>query len=82
MPLSEQAVFDFLHDSLGVDTSDLDRDSLLFSSGVIDSFTLVSLLTFVESSCHFRIDPMDVNLDNFDSVGRILDYVGRVQSNA
>jgi acyl carrier protein len=78
--LTETSILEFLRESAGVDMSDIGPDSLLFSTGVIDSFSLVSLLTFVESSGGFRIEPLDVNLENFDSITRILSYVeGRRQ---
>ncbi len=80
MSLSEESLLKFLRESIGLDTSDIKPESLLFSSGIIDSFSLVSLLTFVESSCELRIDPMDVNLDNFDSIEKVLNYVKRRQS--
>jgi acyl carrier protein len=64
-----------MEQELGIDTSEIDHDTLLFSTGVIDSFSLVSLLTFVEVKYEFRIGPTDVNLANFDSLGRMLAYI-------
>jgi acyl carrier protein len=77
MPLTADAVLAFLKDSLGVDVSRVNPDTLLFSDGVVDSFALVSLLTFIESACGFRIAPMDVSLEHFDSIERILAYAQR-----
>ena len=82
MPLTEESILAFLSESVGLDTTGVGRESLLFSTGVIDSFSLVSLLTFIESSCGFQIAAMDVNLDNFDSIERILKYVERRQEAA
>jgi acyl carrier protein len=67
----------FLADDLGVDTAEIAADTLLFSSGVIDSFALVSLMSFLETGCGISISPEEVNLDNFDSIERILAYVER-----
>ena len=75
MSLDAGAIYTFLSDELDVDTSEIEESSELFSSGIIDSFSLVSLLTFVEQQANFRIAAHDVNLDNFDSVSRILRYV-------
>jgi acyl carrier protein len=78
--LTEDNLREFLRDEIGVDTSTLSRDDLLFSSGLIDSFSLVTLLAHIERVCGFRIGPTDVNLDNFDSLGRILAYAGSMSA--
>lgn len=67
----------FISDELRIDTASLALDSPLFSSGVIDSFSLVTLLMHIEQTCGFQIGPADVNLDNFDSLASILAYVAR-----
>ena len=51
----------------------------LFSSGIVDSFAPITLMTFLESQCGFRIGPMEVTLDNVDSVERILQFAERKQ---
>ena len=51
----------------------------LFSSGIVDSFTPITLMTFLESQCGFRIGPMEVTLDNVDYVERILQFAERKQ---
>jgi acyl carrier protein len=68
----------FLEEDLGVDTSGVDTETPLFSSQLIDSFALVTLMMFLEREAGIRIAPADVNLDNMDSVGRMLAYVARV----
>jgi acyl carrier protein len=75
--VSPDRILNFLSDDLGVDTAGITPDALLFSTGVIDSFGLVTLMTFLEGEYNIRIKPADVNLDNFDSISRILDYVQR-----
>lgn len=80
--MSGQDLIAFLQSDLGVDTSDIDESTLLFSSGLIDSFSLVSLITFLEQKCSFRMSPLDVNLDNLDSIERILGFVDRVAQQA
>ena len=52
---------------------------LLFSSGIVDSFAPITLMTFLESQCGFRIGPMEVTLENFDSVDCILQFAERKQ---
>jgi len=80
MSLDQSVLHDFLVNELAVDGSNLSSDAPLFSSGLIDSFALVTLLTFVETESGLMISPEDVNLENFDSIGRILDFVARSQT--
>lgn len=79
MATSAKNIFEFLADEGGLDTQGLDESSLLFSSGAIDSFVLINLITFIEEQEGIRVSPGDVNLDNLDSVSRILAYVERAR---
>lgn len=74
MALSYDELSQFLQDELALGPDEFDRDTPLFSSGLVDSFSLVSLMTFVETQTGVAIGPEDVNLDNFDTLGRILNY--------
>ena len=49
----------------------------MFSSGLIDSFSLVTLMSFIENAGEVSIDPSDVTLDNFDSIERIIQFISR-----
>jgi acyl carrier protein len=53
-----------------------------FSSGIVDSFAPITLMTFIESQCGVRIGPMEGTLDNFDAVERILQFAERKQQEA
>lgn len=78
MTIESAAIFAFLRDDIGVETDDLDEATLLFSTGLIDSFALINLISFIEEEAGIRVSPADVNLDNLDSVERILAYVAQV----
>jgi len=67
----------FLEEELDIEAGDLELDTPLFSGGIIDSFSLVSLLKFVETTFELRVGPTDVNLENFDSLGRMVTYIER-----
>lgn len=68
---------EILTDELGCDLQDVDNDTLLFSTGVVDSFTLVSLIMAVEREAGIRINPGDVTLENVDSINRIVTFVNK-----
>jgi acyl carrier protein len=67
----------FLIDELGVEDDNLAGNTPLFSSGVIDSFSLVTLMTFIENSGEVSILPSDVTLENFDSIDRITQFISQ-----
>ena len=75
MALDKEGLLHHFQSELGLDVSDIDEKTALFSSGIIDSFSLVLLMTFIENEGRFRINPIDVNLDNLDSIEKILNYV-------
>ena len=75
MPLTKEDVLTILRDSLYLDTSAVTESTPLFSSNLIDSFSLASLLSELETRAGFRIEPLDISLDNLDSIERILRFV-------
>lgn len=77
MSFNQEQIMEYLRSDLAIEVDDLDGETPLFSSGIIDSFALISLMTFIESEGGVRIAPSDVNLANFDSISRIQDYVNR-----
>ena len=68
-----------LADSAGVDESQIAEDTLLFSSGLIDSIAMVDLIVFLESAAGLKVGVADMRLENLDSVGRILAFVGKAK---
>lgn len=77
MALTDASLFEYLASRMGV--SGIERTTLLFSTGVLDSFSMIDLIMFIEQQSGTRIEPMDVSLDNLDSVERIMTYVSARQ---
>ncbi len=73
--ISEESVRVFLDQELDVDVATLTRDTTLFSSGIVDSFSLVALMSFIEDNGGIRVSPSEVNLENFDTIERIMAYL-------
>ena len=65
----------YLYEKQGLELEDFEDDTLLFSSGLIDSFSMVDLIIFIENTAGLRVHPADVTLDNFDSIDRIFAYI-------
>lgn len=56
-----------------------DDDSLL-DQGVIDSVTMVDLITFLESRFGFQIEDEEMTPENFDSLNAIVAFVESKQA--
>ncbi len=82
MALDHSALIAYLKDKQGLDPAELDHDTPLFSSGLLDSFSMVDLIMFIEQSAGIQVAPTDVTLDNLDSLARILDYAQRTASSS
>jgi acyl carrier protein len=75
MTLKRENIRRYLHEKQGLELGDFEDDTKLFSSGLIDSFSMVDLIIFIEDTAGFRVHPADVTLDNFDSINCILAFV-------
>jgi acyl carrier protein len=64
-------------DKYGLASGSFDVQTPLFSSNMLDSFSMVDLIMFLEKSTGMRLNPADVTLDNLDSIERILDFVSK-----
>ena len=56
---------------------DLNYDTPLISSGYIDSFSMVSLLVFLENKFQIKIPPGKATPEAFDSVNKIVALVNQ-----
>lgn len=74
MAVQRQALVKFLNSKTRADLSAIDDDTPLFSTGMVDSFTMVDLLMWLQEQTGSRLGPEDISVENFDSVGRILAF--------
>ncbi len=57
--------------------TDLQPDTDLLLSGVLDSLGVVRVVHWLEDELGIEIDPADVVLENFQTVGAMVAYVER-----
>ncbi len=57
------------------DDVDLDVNTPLISSGIVDSFSMVSLKRFLEKKYDISIPDEDASAEAFDTVGSIIEVV-------
>jgi len=74
MTLDRNNLLSYFQKHMGLDTHEIDDETRLFSSGLLDSFSMVDLIFFIEVNAKIRVKPTEVNLDNLDSIQRILNF--------
>lgn len=65
----------FLSEELGIHADDIELDTALVSSGLIDSMSLVQLATHIERTLDIEIPDQDITVENLDSLAKILAYI-------
>ncbi len=74
MALTRDVLLQFVQEKLG-GAADVQDDTLLFSTNLIDSFSLVDLILLIEQETKTKVAPFDVSVENLDSIARILRFV-------
>lgn len=70
---------EILQSELGLDTSSLADDDGIFSTGLLDSLSSLRLLMGIEQKYGISISPLDVSLDDMDTVNSIAQTVEFIQ---
>lgn len=73
MKLTSSQLIEFIKDTLQVETN-IDAQSKLFSTGELDSMSMMQLIGFVEKAAGIDVRPEDVTLEHFDTVESILQF--------
>ncbi|MCB5204669.1 acyl carrier protein [Neorhizobium sp. T786] len=76
MSLTQRNLMDYLQGPMAM--SDVSMSSELFSTGLLDSVSMVNLIAFIEQSSGHSIRAEDVTLENFDTPERILRFTEAV----
>ena len=80
--MNSESLKTYLGERMGLDKATLADETPLFSSNLLDSFSMVDLIMFIEKESAVRLDPTDVSLDNLDSIERILRFVAARRTEA
>jgi acyl carrier protein len=67
-----EALRHLLSESYGLTAGEFDESTALFSSRLLDSFTLVELVSFIEKREGVRFNASAFRLDNFDSIDKMV----------
>ncbi len=77
-----QAVFSYLNEAAQQARTSLpDRHTSLFTSGLLDSFSLVDFVTLLESECGIKVADAELRPENFDTIARVEAFIERASVN-
>jgi len=76
------ALKEFIQQELnqGKNLGDIGENDSLLEYGVLDSFALLNLLTFIEEQTGVRVPDAEVVVENFDSISAIERTVNRLRA--
>lgn len=73
----QNQLVELISEESGIDAVSLLTTRGLMSTGVLDSFALVTVITFVEEQIGGEVPSADLTFANFDSIAGICSYVER-----
>jgi acyl carrier protein len=73
----QDVLLTFITRNFGVDRADINLGNSMIDDGIIDSFGLVEIMTFLETEFRMVVDDDDMKRDNFGSVFKLVDYIQR-----
>ena len=80
MHIDHDSVLAYLEQNFGIDVSQVQNETPLFTSGLLDSFSVGDLLLFLEEQGKFAIEADEIVPENLDSVARIVAFTARKSS--
>ncbi len=67
----------FIQDEMVLNDTPINNETSLFSTRLVNSRNLMHLVSFIENKWQIKISPMDLILENFDTISRIIAYIER-----
>ena len=70
----------FVSEELLNNTASVTRNDNLLTDGLVDSLGMMRFIRFIEDTYDLEIPPEDVIIENFRTIGVIIDYLHRRQA--
>lgn len=70
-----EEIKDIILDETGMSPDEVTPESTLLTSGLVDSFTFVTVLTLIETEYCVKIPQHEVTMENFDTIQSIVALV-------
>ena len=71
MALTREELTGYILETFDVEEDELTDDTSLFGEGLLDSFELLELVKHLEAKTGVTIEPLEMKLENLDTVERI-----------
>lgn len=78
MKVSTENIIELLNDDLNLGAGEVSNDTVLFSSGLLDSFSMITLVVALEKKFGIKVRATDLTLENFDNPVRIAEFLERL----
>jgi acyl carrier protein len=75
MNVTRESLTAYLSNRFGLDPESLEPETPLFSSGLLDSFSMLDVISHLEKETGTKVRHSEVTLGNLDTVGRILRFL-------
>lgn len=73
----QEKLLNFITRNFMVERDEIDLAKSMIDEGIIDSFGLVEIATFMEEEFSMAVEEDDMNRENFGSVLKIVDFIYR-----
>ena len=71
-----QQIVEFISNKYSINPEEIDTKESLVDQGVVDSLSFVEIALFLEKTCSVKINTDMITFENFDSIERIVAFVG------
>ena len=68
-------LIEFVRDEVSLTDDELDDTTDLLLSGTVDSLGIIRITQWIEDEVGLVVDPGDVTIENFQTIGRMVAYV-------
>lgn len=70
----------FINSEVSASPEPIEADTDLLLTGAVDSLGVIRITQWLEDELGVEVDPSDVTLDNFQTVSRMMRYLGQLTS--
>ncbi len=71
----KELLLEFITRNFMVEREEIDLGKSMIDEGIIDSFGLIEIATFMEDQFSMTVEDDDMNRDNFGSVLKLVDFI-------
>lgn len=77
-----QRLCQFIVDEIAIGFDDIDANTDLLLTGAVDSLGVIRITHWFDDELDIEVDPIDVTLENFQTVGQMVAYAERRKAEA